>query len=158
MSYINFSMSVNAANAYSDNIKPKSRFSKNDFIEAVEDETKKKIIRSAPVALLRSELLNYSEWHHTSIFYNQTDFYKIRDDLEEMSTDELMQILEPKPKQEKQDRRAFCRFLVWSGTRKHPKAKKEESEGVIRGKWFYLPAGNRKNIDANGFHIVKYLD
>ena len=77
--------------------------------------------------------------------------------IQETSPDELKQLLKPEEKKAITEYRARCCFLVWSGTRKHPKATQEESTGTIRGLWFYSDTGIKKNINSNGFRIIEKL-
>jgi len=91
--YVGSSMSVRAAEAYSDGKKPLSKWSKADILEAARGEgaSDELIERLAKRSLsdLRASALFSSEWHHTSKFLNETDFYEIKDleDLEEIPSE-----------------------------------------------------------------------
>lgn len=63
--YVGYSMSVRAADAYDDGKLPKSKLKE-----------KYKLSETDFNYLLENDMLE-SEWHHTSKFYNKTNFYKI---------------------------------------------------------------------------------
>lgn len=160
--YYNYKMSYNAIAAYEDGEKPRSKWAKGDIINALQGEgiepEKIKLLQAARVEDLRRVCLVCSSWHHTSSYYNKTDFYSINIDMiQETSPDELKQLLKPEEKKVITEYRARCCFLVWSGTRKHPKATQEESTGTIRGAWFYSDTGYKKNINSNGFKILEKI-
>lgn len=76
--YKNRSMSNNAITAYESGERPLSKWTFEDFCEEVESETDVRIKR---VKGGYKQFLKYSSWHHTSKFYNQTDFYNINFEL-----------------------------------------------------------------------------
>lgn len=102
------------------------------------------------------ELLCAREWHHTSKFYNCTDYY---------SEEEAMEILEelkawrPPKQQEKEYPNCSGQYLVWSGTRNYPRARVvrfDSCKVTEKGDWFiiHLPAGDvRKNRSTRGLVI-----
>ena len=84
--YIGFSMSRNAADARDRGLRPISEWSKglilDTIMEAIEDEELTlqfdvELLRKVKLADLKREFLVNMEWHHTSKFYNQTNFYGI---------------------------------------------------------------------------------
>lgn len=162
MAYINYSMSERAAIAYSEDKMPKSKWTKTKIIDVCKQENIRpeivSVLAKTPAPLVKN-LLTYSEWHHTSNWYNQTDFYKVDlEYLEDVSIDDLKAFLERcnKPKATN-EYKARCRYLEWSGTRKHPKATECESIGTIKGNWFYLSNGSKKSVNAKGFVIIEKL-
>jgi len=94
------------------------------------------------------------EWHHTSSWYNRTDYYSLEE--AEVKLQQLKAFAAPR-KQEKY--KADVAFLVWSGTRKHPKAKEinyTDIEVTEKGSYyvFATPLGNvRKKIGSNGTKV-----
>lgn len=77
-------MSNNAVNAYENGEKPLSKWTKKEILSELENlgwniENFKKF----KVSDLKSELLEKSSWHHTSKFFNETNFYCIEEGLEE---------------------------------------------------------------------------
>lgn len=161
MAYINYSMSVNAANAYADGMKPKSKWTKADIIRGCEKAEISGdlllLIKNAKASAVK-RLLTYAEWHHTSKFYNDTDFYKVDLEwLEDVTAEKLAAFLAESDEPAVTEYRAVCRFLEWTGTRKHPKATEYEEEGIIKGKWFYRSNGSKKLVNANGFKIIRKI-
>lgn len=81
--YNGWSMSNNAVQAYEDGEKPLSKWTKQAFIETIADmtgkdeEEVKKALKPYAVSTLRSRLLGRSSWHHTSSYYNKTNFYNM---------------------------------------------------------------------------------
>ncbi len=89
--YYGYSMSNNAVYAFSENKTPISKWSKRKIFEVIEEELKDKNFREeysipneiigklkkVPLKILKKEILVSNEWHHTSKFYNPTDFYEI---------------------------------------------------------------------------------
>lgn len=124
-------------------------------------------------------LLEPCEWHHTSSYYNRTDYYDIEavlalkagrdisdlcfDDEEEAETRatwEKLQAFKPEKATEK-TYRANVRYLEWSGSRKHPKAIEHRFDNIIvveKGKFytFMTPCGEaRKKIGSNGTEVKR---
>lgn len=102
-------------------------------------------------------LCHSSEWHHTSKFYNSTEYYDLESAQEILA--ELKAWVEPA--------RAVAawencsgEYLEWGGTRNHPRAKeiKFTSAAVTRkGDWFTISipgqAPFRKKKDTRGFCV-----
>lgn len=174
--YKGYSMSNNAIAAYENGERPLSKWTKTDLLREVarvieDDELlltyDPSELRVLPLAALRSALLSWSSWHHTSDHYNVTDFYTVNPVKVEALTSEQIAFLAASAKEqaaeakarkeaEKVGRPAFCRYLVWSGTRKHPKAETVEASGIIRGNWFFPENGDgKKSVTANGFCIIR---
>lgn len=167
--YIGYSMSVRAAEAYQSGEKPLSKWTKADILHEVGElygADAKKAFAAFPVKILRGVLLSVGSWHHTSSYYNRTDFYYLPDrDAEEieLSLRECRERAEAAKRREAEPeetpRRARCIYLEWGGTRKHPKATEVEAVGAIRAGWFF-PDGEsfKKSINANGFKVLEFLD
>lgn len=168
--YCGYSMSNNAVDAYNDGEKPLSKWTKAVLLDAVQAAVEAgeviinfnfDLLKKVKVAVLKKELLYNSSWHHTSSFYNKTEFYSLDlEKLEQLTEIDIKNFLEvapenPEKKEEPTEQKCICSFLVWSGTRKHPKATERTEEGVIIGGWFYLPNGTKKKTTANGFKIIK---
>lgn len=166
--YYRYSMSNNAKDCYDLNIKPMSKWSKTDILESLEDyEINQDVLaelKKCNVKQLRKICLSCEEWHHTSSYFNKTNFYKIDSNIEDLTVEELktqINLLNEKFLKEEEkksnEKKARCKYLEWSGTRKHPKAIECESIGTIKGNWFYLPSGTKKSISAKGFEVIEYL-
>jgi len=170
--YYNYSMSNNAVTAYANGEKPLSKWTKADIIAAVSESMQNgeagnfniKLLKKLPVKELKKRVLVHSSWHHTSKMFNRTDFYSL-DDLSELTDDEIKEWLTEAPEEkvkEKTDAEApecwECTFLVWSGTKRHPKAKEVTEVGEIRGNWFYREDGTKKSVTANGFKKIRKIN
>ena len=89
--YYGYSMSNNAVYAYLDNKMPISKWSKKKIFEVIEEKLQDEDFREeypisneiieklkkVPLKILKVEILVSNEWHHTSKFYNCTDFYEV---------------------------------------------------------------------------------
>lgn len=160
--YFNYSMSNNAVSAYLDGEKPLSKWTKKEIIFRIENECEINFsiekIKRIPLAKLKEICLTKSSWHHTSSYYNQTDFYDIDisgvENLTEADLDGFLECKKPEIREEKAEK-WLCEFLEWSGTRNHPKATKIREVGEIKGNWFYRENGTKKSINANGFYKIE---
>lgn len=175
MGYIGYSMSERAKDAYNSNKKPKSKWTKQNILNEVEKNYKEEELsfnmsefKKLSVDALKS-FLYCTEWHHTSSFYNSTDFYEIDySKLEELTT-EKMQEIEKVVKELKKENKKYIQehnnsekweveYLDWSGSRKHPKATAVKDVVEIKGDWAYLKYGNKKSIYANGFKKIRKIE
>ena len=158
-------MSNNAVEAYENGERPLSRWRKSDILEAIsvsEIELKCSIskLQKLPVKVLKEVCLTRSSWHHTSNYYNQTDFYALDEEYIGNLTDEKIEKLLKECKSEEKRRepaeeRWKCAFLEWSGSRKHPIATELVEEGIVKGQWFYRQDGSKKKTSANGFRFIE---
>ena len=157
--YYGYSMSNNAMSAYESGEKPLSKWTKIEMIEAAEPylTCDIKLFKKLTVKEMRDVALTYEGWHHTSSWYNQTEFYSIDEyGLSILTNEEIKGIIERRiPKEKPQKQKCLCEFLEWSGTRRHPKATVVTEEGIIRGNWFYRADGSKKSINARGFKIIR---
>ena len=163
--YCGYSMSNNAVDAYNNGEKPISKWKKQAILSGIKEldidlKCDFAKLKKAPAKVLKDLCLYQSSWHHTSSYYNETDFYAIDDDKVAALTDEeinetveLSRIPKEKPTKE----RWICEYLEWYGTRNYPRCSKYVSEGTVRGNWFYLDNGHRKSILANGFRFIERI-
>ena len=165
--YHGFSMSNRAVEAYNNDEKPFSKWTKQDILDVIEeykqesdDPTVFYELAKVRADVLKAHLLHKSSWHHTGKFCNCTDFYSIDFDLIDsldLKTVKEWQ-LEKIKKEVEQVKKYECIYLEWTGTRKHPKANEVKAKGIIKGNWFYPDNENfKKSINANGFKILKEL-
>ena len=172
--YNGFSMSNNAVSAYNMDEMPLSKWTKTAIIEAIEAATSEgelnlnctlTNLKKAPAKVLKKLCLYRSSWHHTSSYYNETNFYSLDVDYLEGLTDESLNecieksIAEGKAnkKEEPTEEKWRCAFLEWGGTRKHPKAWEVVEDGIIKGNWFILSDGSKKKTTANGFRFIEKI-
>ena len=169
--YNGYSMSNNAVDAYHDGKKPMSAWTKAEIISAIDNalndgelvlRVNPGLFKQVSADTLRAAALRWSEWHHTSSYYNKTDFYEL--DIERLElydeADLRRMIGNRSVKKEKKQEpgiKAICHYLEWTGTKRHPRPIEHTAEGIIRGNWFFLPDGTKKSINANGFYVVKRL-
>ena len=161
MGYIGYSMSENAALAYSCGEKPLTKWTKKEILKILGEKFSVKpehmeLFRKMRLEDLKNKLLICSSWHHTSKFYNRTDFYSV--DYNE-NKKYAITTEQKEPTQEKEVL-VYAKYLEWSGSRRHPRAKEHESYGVIKGNWFYFLDGGtlrKKKTDSTGFHVIREL-
>ena len=151
-----FTMSKRAKHAYRSGLKPISKFKKGDFMSHG---------LAQPVTffkwLAKKEYWTPSEWHHTSLHYNETNFYSVEWLLEELADNELdikLLLVEwraaKKVKVEKKGIPVICDYIEWGGTSRHPRRYEHNNiEGILKGPWIYLKSGKRKSIDGKN---IKY--
>ncbi|MCM1259271.1 MAG: hypothetical protein NC307_15705 [Roseburia sp.] len=143
--YYGYSMSNNAKDAYACGEMPISKWTKKAIIESIEEGVEGEEInlqcsleklKKLPLAILKSYYLIYSSWHHTSKFYNETDFYSLDisyiegltdEDLERLAfyhKEELRKLREKKTPEEKEAEK--IRKAAAKAAREAEKAIKEE--------------------------------
>lgn len=166
--YIGYSMSVNAAEAYDNGQRPISKWNKADILAAVEEiaPEKAKLLEKINLKTLKEKLLVKTNWHHTSEFYNRTDFYAVDENAVQRLTAAEIQSLSTRkaPKPQGRTFRGDIEYLEWGGTRNHPKASKKKLENVNieeRGCFYIVidDEGNeliRKKIGSNGTYVNDY--
>lgn len=89
--YYGYSMSNNAYYAYLENKMPISKWTKKKIFEVIDENLQDEefceeyelsmevieALKKMPMRLLKQRILVTREWHHTSKFYNPTDFYEV---------------------------------------------------------------------------------
>ena len=177
--YDGFSMSNNARMAYNSGEMPLSKWRKSDILTAIEEclddacvDNKDEIIvllNKYNLNTLKGHFLEYKAWHHTSSYYNETEFYGIN----EMAMDDCIQDIDEtkvrldelekyylenkKPKKTYSDDLRYVEVIYgeWVGTRKHPKLEYYSSYAIIKGPWVYLRNGKRKKLEGLHMNISK---
>lgn len=160
--YSGYSMSKRATEAYAIGERPLSKWTKTLILEEAERiiPGSKAILKPLRKKELANLLLYKSSWHHTSSYANRTDFYSLDEEkIEKLAEAQVDQIITARSSQkdEVKPERWHCRYLVWSGSRSHPKSKEVEADGTIKGLFFTADDGTRKKITAKGFCRVKKL-
>lgn len=164
--YHNYSMSNNAVQAYNTGEKPLSKWTKTAIVEALEEQEAPaefiQAVKRQPLAALKQALLYQSSWHHTSKKYNRTNFYSVKE-VDSDNATEFLQLIQEKASETKdgakekaneQPQRVLVSYVVWEGTRRHPKAREVQAKGTILGNWFTGDDGTRKKVDGNYFKII----
>lgn len=95
--YVGWSMSRNAAQAYADGEMPKSKWTRAAMLQAIQDycwvegyRYPRDLLASMKKDEIFARFFYQSSWHHTSKFFNSTNFYSIDDA-------ELCEVLEVLP-------------------------------------------------------------
>lgn len=171
--YKGFSMSNRAVEAYDNGEKPLSKWTKKEIIEKLTNEYSVyfsiNVLKRAPVKVVKDLVLVKTSWHHTSNWYNETDFYSIDEEqLSELTNEKIIHAINDyeKKKENKKTNKKYkgkIEYLEWSGTRKHPKATKKIIEDIYieeRGCFFIVTDENnveiiRKKIGSNGTYVTK---
>lgn len=128
--YIGQSMSVRAKEAYNNDEMPLSKWTKSEFAYHLEG-TKLEHLLKLNVNELRLYCLDLTSWHHTGKFYNQTDFYSLKDldELESIDVESIIKDREPKARKPKEPKPkpTFITALIKRvykenrGSMKHPR-------------------------------------
>lgn len=123
--YSGFSMSNNAVDAYDNGEKPLSKWSKAEILQEIRIYAKENNINidmeklnKVSLPVLRESFLYKTAYHHTSKFYNSTDFYAIDfDTVNEMvdleSVQKLLELTE-----EESTSKGYRTDSNWRGSRK----------------------------------------
>lgn len=92
--YNGWSMSWNAVDAYENGEKPLSKWSKKEIIIEtllINEKLDVNLLNKVNTSCLRNLMLKNAGWHHTSKFYNKTNFYKIDEEfVENLTNDKLI--------------------------------------------------------------------
>ena len=153
-------MSHNALDAYSRGVKPLSKITKSNLVDAGWTETK-----SAAMKLAKSGFWEAAEWHHSGgEWFNKIDFYDPAELVEkwnEIGTDDQNEwrdkISADKKQTEPGGRAVAGEYTLWGGSRRRPRRiGEQEFTGILRGNWIHLDGGGKKKAD--GRHIqFKFL-
>lgn len=161
--YKKYSMSNNAISSYQSGEMPKSKWTKAAIMAVIEDseltEEQKAACKSIKAAALKELALIKTSWHHTSDYYNRTDFYSVNTGLLDGMTPKVIketanEIVNGWYAVPDTGYTAKVEYLIWTGSRKHPKAEKHIEVCEIRGNWAITENG-RKSITANGFKFIE---
>lgn len=125
--YNGYSMSNNAVAAYENGEKPMSKWTKTDMLYELKKVNPEivELAKKLTVSELKSRLLKWTSWHHTSSKFNQTDFYSFDEIAAESFTEERINkiIAERPPKATRTEKSApafitaYVAFDVWDKNR-----------------------------------------
>lgn len=163
--YCGYSMSNNAVYAYENGEKPYSKWTKASIVEElkynnINSELISRLIKY-PIAVLKQCLLYTSSYHHTSKFYNKTDFYSIDLDSLDDEADLFKYLEETKQKlSEKKDKPqmiVYCdvSYIEWYGVGRRRRKRTVNASGYIQGTWFFGNNGVKKNVKGKYFDIIR---
>ena len=159
-----YSMSNNAYAAYQDNIRPYSRWGKQDILDALSAGVVEEYgLQKYPLWFLKEALLQQESWHHTGKMYNRTNFWEVV--APECSVNEfsrlyaaclLRQEKEAEKRQSAEFRKVKVKYLQWG---KRGGTPTEHTEyGVIHKNFVHLETGGRKRVDGNYMDVVATYD
>lgn len=174
--YSGISMSNNAVEAYKQGKAPLSKWKKKDILEVLKrrniSEDFIKEVKKINLPILKKYLLEYVEWHHTSLRYNETNFYKVTDIRNQDEKRNLLQKMKKaqeeysKNNAEKHTKRSIkppqkfyrvnMEYIHRSADGKHKKI--VSGEGVIQGNWCHLKNRKKKKISGTHFFITKKME
>lgn len=173
--YVGCKMSERAKEAYDNGERPMSKWNKWDILNELEydldDDTIAKLSKYS-TQTLKNVCLEWTSWHHTGSYANETDFYAVMDgknaDLNQVFSDldEEEKVLKEFRKRQKEEKRllesteekCYFRFGVWSGTKKHPELVYYRTYGIKKGVWIYYMDGSslkKKNASGNYVNVLQ---
>lgn len=154
--YFGHSMSNNAVAAYSEGLRPISKWNKKDLIESALDADgcafSREELQSCTLVALKKFLLENKEWHHTSKHFNETDFWGIDEDRvsNRKTLTKMRSFKQPKKQAPTRTRLAKIEFEEWVGTRNNGTYMEKQCLAIIKGKWAYTLNG-KKHTTAKHF-------
>lgn len=168
--YDGYAMSNNARMAYEDcREMPLSKWTKTELLSAIRSYNV-----SADIILalqkhntdtLRRELLMYSGWHHTSEYYNKTNFYAVdADKVNELTVNCIDNWDKAENTVSSLKYRGDFNYVEWQGSRNYPKAVPHCLKNVNieeRGSFYYVTDADdklliKKKIGSNGTRASSY--
>lgn len=160
--YIGHSMSKRAAMAYSDGLKPLSKWTKAEIVETIEAMDawwgENCTLRNISADALKKHFLRTREWHHTGRCFNETSFYGLDEGVVEAhELDALLELDEALRSGKASDAKTAPALVKgsivyehWSGSRKHGRFVEREAACIIIGDWAYTESGKKS---LNGEHV-----
>lgn len=152
-------MSNRAWEAYQDGRMPWSKWRKSDILDHF-DETIQKKLKKYSLATLKEYFLVISEWHHTSSWFNETNFYEVIEDSEinfaSLDRIEKENKAQKSAKKEKEDEliKARVSWIEFEGTRNHPRPIKKEDYAILKGIWAYTE-NCKKKVNGGHFEVLE---
>lgn len=159
-----YSMSNNAYAAYQDNIRPYSRWGKQNILDALPAGVVEEYgLQKYPLWFLKETLLQQESWHHTGKMYNRTNFWEVV--APECSVNEFNRLYavcllrhekEAETRPSAEFRKVKVKYLQWG---KRGGTPTEHTEyGVIHKNFVYLETGGRKRVDGNYINVIETYD
>ncbi|MCI8378573.1 MAG: hypothetical protein HFH72_08645 [Lachnospiraceae bacterium] len=136
--YSGYSMSNNAVSAYNSGEMPLSKWTKVAILAAIFEnceisEEKAELLRKMTAKELKDDFLQMSSWHHTSKFYNCTNFYSLDfDKIKEISTEKIENIISNRQKKARRSAEEIQAEKGAKAARKAEKKAKEEKERLFK--------------------------
>lgn len=120
-------------------------------------------LRKLPEKVLKEQCL-IAPGHDPEKPYHDSELcYLNVANIEELTNDDIKELISdyekrlPEPENSSQEIWE-CYFPIWSGSRKHLKAKMVFETGtIVNGTWFIRPDGSKKRVSARGFEKIRRL-
>lgn len=155
MGYIRKSISERGLEAYQNGEKPKSVWTKALILQEIKplvDKEKYILFSKIKKNILIENFLYQSSWHHTSKFYNKTNFYSLDTSaIEKITTLELEELSKEKKKEEKTKIPVLAEYSEYIGTKKNFSILKYKEYGYIEGNTFTNLHGKKKRVSGKYF-------
>lgn len=154
-----WSMSNNAINAYDRGLRPRSKWSKADILNALPANARTYLkLDQYPLEFLREYFLYPEEWHHTSKLYNKTEFFRPRlssdsdtpEDVHDIYQVWLQRQQKAQAAKTAAPRKARVTYTHWIDKRTY---KTVTEYALVRGSWIYTQSGLRKRADGTNIRI-----
>lgn len=136
--YNRYSMSNNAVAAYADGEMPLSKWTRAAIFEAIAEnceitEEKAGLLRKMTAKELKETFLHFSSWHHTSKFYNCTNFYNLDfEAVEKMTAEEIKSIISSRKRAARRSAEEIQAEKDAKAARQAEKAAKAEKERLFK--------------------------
>ena len=138
-------MSNRAVAAYQAGLRPLSKFEASDFQEIG-------ISKAFATWLAKNGYWRWSEWHHSSNFFNKTYFYDLEDleNLVEEKCDELHKRYRVRQKPlAKEGFPVTGSYTIWGGSmNRRKKIGTKEFTGIKKGDWIHVDGGGKKKASS----------
>lgn len=159
--YIGQSMSIRAAEAYEDGLRPRSKWGKADILQLIGEHYPDFIdkFKGFTAEELRWMFLKYEEWHHTGKFAQKTDFYKFDTQLEREELESARHApKERKPRAPKEPtiyKIVRCTWQEWQKGRGRWHKVTEEAFGIWETSKKTIGFGYRGEKRVDGLNITE---
>lgn len=136
--YNGYSMSNNAVAAYEDGEMPLSKWTKTAILNVISEncemaDEKANLLKKMTAKELKDAFLKRSSWHHTSMFYNCTNFYALDfEAIEKTSSEEIENIISKRQTKTRRSAEEIKAEKEIKAARKAEKEAKEEKERLFK--------------------------
>lgn len=140
-----WSMSNNAIDAYARGLRPRSKWTKADILDALPADARAYLkLDQYPLEFLREYFLYPEEWHHTSKLYNETE------DVHDLYLYWLQRQQKAQAAKTAAPRKVRVTYTHWIDKRTH---RTVTEYALVRGSWIYTQSGLRKRADGTNIRI-----
>lgn len=161
--YNGYSMSNNAVHAYDNGEKPLSKWTKAALLAQCGD--KAEMLSALTVGELRDLLLTRTAWHHTSEYFNRTDFFMVDEDIvTELTEDRVTAIIaarQPRHREAKpaaHNITAEIKYTVWEGRYRNYRRPVEYTETVTYSSDAKMVETEHGTKRLSGVEIIRIIE